>query len=46
MSLVDPAWEYLDPTPDIFAMFQEFDKNFFGCTMGRVELKWSKRMTS
>lgn len=46
MSLVDPAWEYLDPTPDIFAMFQEFDKTFFGGTMTRVELKWSKRMTS
>ncbi|XP_036363750.1 sprT-like domain-containing protein Spartan isoform X4 [Octopus sinensis] len=45
-SLVDPSWEYIDPTPDIFAMFQEFDRTFFGGTLSRVELKWSKRMTS
>ncbi|XP_014780933.1 DNA-dependent metalloprotease SPRTN [Octopus bimaculoides] len=45
-SLVDPSWEYIDPTPDIFAMFREFDRTFFGGTLSRVELKWSKRMTS
>lgn len=36
----------IDPTPDIYALFQEFNKTFFNHKLDAVEVKWSKRMTS
>ncbi|XP_074594834.1 DNA-dependent metalloprotease SPRTN [Brevipalpus obovatus] len=48
-SLIDPEWELIDPNPDIWALFQQFDERFFWGTLKRefVELQWSScRMTS
>nr|CAD7452844.1 unnamed protein product [Timema tahoe] len=45
-SLIDPSWEYLDPTPDIHGMFLQFDKRFFWGKLNNVVVKWSNRMTS
>uniref|UniRef100_A0A1I7YH07 Transposase n=1 Tax=Steinernema glaseri TaxID=37863 RepID=A0A1I7YH07_9BILA len=46
IGLTDPQWELIDPTPDIFAMFVQFDRRFFWNSLGRCEVKWSKRMTT
>uniref|UniRef100_A0A1A9VRW7 Protein with SprT-like domain at the N terminus n=1 Tax=Glossina austeni TaxID=7395 RepID=A0A1A9VRW7_GLOAU len=45
-NLVHPQWEILDPTPDIFALFGQFDDKFFQCRLKCVTLEWSKRMFS
>jgi hypothetical protein len=45
-SIVDPSWEYVDPTPDIHALFIQFDNRFFWGKLRRVEVRWSPRMTS
>lgn len=48
-SLIDPVWEMIDPNPDIWALFGQFDARFFKgiLTSHFVELKWSSnRMTS
>ena len=44
-SLVDEAYELIDPTPDIYQLFRDFDRHFFWGKLGGVELKWSPRMT-
>lgn len=44
-SLVDPEFETLDPTPDVRALFAQYDKEFFGGALASVALEWSKRMT-
>ncbi|XP_055327902.1 DNA-dependent metalloprotease dvc-1-like [Paramacrobiotus metropolitanus] len=46
LSPVDPEWEMLDPTPDIHALFIQFDRAYFANTLGNVEVKWSKQMMS
>ncbi|VDN94714.1 unnamed protein product [Brugia pahangi] len=45
-SLVDPIWETIDPTPDLHALFQQYDGSFFGGRLAACEVKWSSRMTS
>ncbi|XP_054617906.1 DNA-dependent metalloprotease SPRTN [Dunckerocampus dactyliophorus] len=45
LSIVDPSWETLDPTPDVRAMFLEFNSRFFWDKLSGVEVKWSPRMT-
>lgn len=45
MSVVDPQWEVIDPTPDLRALFVEFDKRFFWGKLQGCEVKWSPRMT-
>jgi len=45
MSLVDETWELIDPNPDIYMLFKQFDKEYFWNSLGSVELKWSPRMT-
>ncbi|XP_077408564.1 DNA-dependent metalloprotease SPRTN isoform X2 [Vanacampus margaritifer] len=45
MSVVDASWETLDPTPDVRAMFLEFNDRFFWSKLSGVEVKWSPRMT-
>ncbi|XP_033610461.1 sprT-like domain-containing protein Spartan isoform X2 [Cryptotermes secundus] len=45
-SIVDPSWEYVDPTPDIHALFTQFDNRFFWGKLRTVEVRWSPRMTS
>ncbi|THD18731.1 SprT domain-containing protein Spartan [Fasciola hepatica] len=44
-SLVDPIWESLDPTPDIRALFTQFDSEYFYGKLTSVEVRWSPRMT-
>uniref|UniRef100_F1LEW7 Zinc finger RAD18 domain-containing protein n=1 Tax=Ascaris suum TaxID=6253 RepID=F1LEW7_ASCSU len=44
-SLVDPQWELLDPTPDVRALFVQFDDVFFEGKLAGCEVKWSTRMT-
>lgn len=45
-SLVDPQWEFIDPTPDIHVLFLQFNDRFFWGKLHTVEVKWSSRMTS
>ncbi|XP_026280341.2 DNA-dependent metalloprotease SPRTN-like [Frankliniella occidentalis] len=45
-SLVDPQWEFIDPTPDIHILFSQFNERFFWSKLYSVEVKWSPRMTS
>ncbi|XP_057679131.1 DNA-dependent metalloprotease SPRTN [Corythoichthys intestinalis] len=45
LSIVDASWETLDPTPDVRAMFLEFNNRFFWGKLSGVEVKWSPRMT-
>ncbi|CAH8564185.1 unnamed protein product [Dicrocoelium dendriticum] len=45
MSLVDPAWELIDPSPDIRALFSNFNAEYFDGSLGAVEVRWSPRMT-
>ncbi|XP_063299458.1 DNA-dependent metalloprotease SPRTN [Pelobates fuscus] len=45
MSVVDPTWELLDPSPDIRALFMQFNDKFFWGKLVGVEVKWSTRMT-
>lgn len=45
VSIVDSSWELVDPTPDIFAMFIQFNKTYFWGKLDCVEIKWSPRMT-
>ncbi|XP_036406047.1 sprT-like domain-containing protein Spartan [Megalops cyprinoides] len=45
MSIVDESWEMLDPSPDVRAMFMQFNDMFFWGKLCGVEVKWSPRMT-
>ncbi|XP_054474980.1 DNA-dependent metalloprotease SPRTN [Anoplopoma fimbria] len=45
LSIVDATWETLDPSPDVRAMFLEFNDTFFWGKLCGVEVKWSPRMT-
>ena len=45
MSLVAPEWEDVDPTPDLHAMFLQFNAKFFWGRLVGCEVKWSPRMT-
>ena len=44
-NLVDPEWELIDPNPDIYVLFEEFNKTYFWNALSMVEVKWSPRMT-
>uniref|UniRef100_A0A8B9HZZ1 DNA-dependent metalloprotease SPRTN n=1 Tax=Astyanax mexicanus TaxID=7994 RepID=A0A8B9HZZ1_ASTMX len=45
LSIVDEKWEMLDPSPDVRAMFLQFNDMFFWGKLSGVEVKWSARMT-
>ncbi|XP_069340780.1 DNA-dependent metalloprotease SPRTN isoform X1 [Eulemur rufifrons] len=45
LSLVDASWELVDPTPDLQALFMQFNDQFFWGQLEAVEVKWSMRMT-
>ncbi|KAJ8275145.1 hypothetical protein COCON_G00097700 [Conger conger] len=45
MSIVDDSWEMLDPSPDVRAMFLQFNDMLFWGKLCGVEVKWSPRMT-
>jgi hypothetical protein len=44
-SLVDDAWEVIDPVPDIRQLFLQFNDEYFDGLLGGVEVRWSPRMT-
>ncbi|KAJ0175846.1 hypothetical protein K1T71_009005 [Dendrolimus kikuchii] len=47
MNLGDPDLELYDPTPNIYALFINFDKEFFWSKLAsRAVVRWSKRMYS
>ncbi|XP_014204348.1 sprT-like domain-containing protein Spartan [Copidosoma floridanum] len=45
-SLIDKTLEYIDPTPNVFTLFVQFNEKFFWNALLSVEVKWSKKMTS
>ncbi|KAJ0406339.1 hypothetical protein ATCC90586_007182 [Pythium insidiosum] len=45
LDLLAPEFEYLDPNPDIHALFLEYNAVFFDGKLAGCEVKWSKRMT-
>ena len=45
VSLVDASWELVDPTPDLQALFLQFNDRFFWGQLEAVEGKRSVRMT-
>ncbi|ETE59558.1 hypothetical protein L345_14710, partial [Ophiophagus hannah] len=44
-SLMDDAWELLDPNPDVRGLFLQFNETLFWGRLAAVEVKWSPRMT-
>lgn len=44
MNIVDPRWELIDPTPDVYSLFATFNSKFFQGKLACVELEWSKKM--
>ncbi|CAF0929246.1 unnamed protein product [Rotaria sordida] len=45
MNVVDKQWELIDPNPDIYSLFQQFNRQFFYEKLDSVYVEWSKRMT-
>ncbi|EFN87800.1 uncharacterized protein LOC105192440 isoform X1 [Harpegnathos saltator] len=45
-TLVDHTLELIDPTPNIYTLFVQFNARFFLNVLAPVEVKWSNRMTS
>ncbi|XP_063378605.1 DNA-dependent metalloprotease SPRTN [Cydia fagiglandana] len=47
MNLGDPELELIDPTPNVHALFIQFDRTFFWAKLAsRAVVRWSKRMYS
>ena len=44
-NLANESMELIDPTPDVWSLFVQFDKKFFNARLAGVEVSWSKRMT-
>ena len=45
-TLIDQTLELIDPTPNIYTLFVQFNERFFWNILLSVEVKWSSRMTS
>ncbi|KAK1135786.1 hypothetical protein K0M31_000360 [Melipona bicolor] len=45
-TLIDHTLELIDPTPNIYTLFVQFNERFFWNVLLPVEVKWSPRMTS
>ncbi|KDO21077.1 hypothetical protein SPRG_13784 [Saprolegnia parasitica CBS 223.65] len=45
MNLLADEFEVIDPNPDIWALFLEYNALFFDDLLNGCEIKWSKRMT-
>ncbi|XP_040455221.1 DNA-dependent metalloprotease SPRTN isoform X1 [Falco naumanni] len=45
LSVVDEAWELLDPSPDVHGLFLQFNETLFWGRLAAVEVSWSPRMT-
>ncbi|NXR81062.1 SPRTN protein, partial [Pycnonotus jocosus] len=46
LSVVDEAWELLDPSPDVHGLFVQFNQTLFWGKLEAVTVSWSPRMTS
>ena len=44
VSCVSAEWETIDPTPDLHALFLEFNQTFFWGRLVMCEVRWSPRM--
>ncbi|KRZ05843.1 SprT-like domain-containing protein Spartan, partial [Trichinella zimbabwensis] len=44
-SIVDSAWETLDPNPNVHELFVQFNDMFFWGALSSCEVRWSSRMT-
>ena len=44
VSCVSAEWETIDPTPDLHALFLEFNQTFFWGKLVMCEVRWSPRM--
>ena len=44
VSCVSEEWETIDPTPDLHALFLEFNQTFFWGKLVMCEVRWSPRM--
>lgn len=44
-NLVNEKWESIDPTPDIFTLFGQFNVRFFQKKLDKVDIEWSTKMT-
>lgn len=45
LSVVDEAWELLDPSPDVHGLFVQFNQTLFWGKLEAVTVSWSPRMT-
>ncbi|KAG8040662.1 hypothetical protein G9C98_002658 [Cotesia typhae] len=45
-SLIDETLEIIDPTPNVYTMFIQFNEKFFWNKLDAVQVRWSKRMTT
>ena len=45
LSVVDPQWEVLDPTPNVHELFMQFNGLFFDDKLSLATVSWSPRMT-
>ncbi|XP_046826237.1 DNA-dependent metalloprotease dvc-1 [Vespa crabro] len=45
-TLIDQTLEIIDPTPNIYTLFMQFNTRFFWNVLLSVQVKWSNRMTS
>ncbi|XP_074846284.1 DNA-dependent metalloprotease SPRTN [Carettochelys insculpta] len=45
LSVVDEAWELLDPSPDVRGLFVQFNETLFWGKLSAVAVTWSPRMT-
>ncbi|NXD12752.1 SPRTN protein, partial [Nothocercus nigrocapillus] len=45
LSVVDEAWELLDPSPDVHGLFVQFNEALFWGRLTAVAVSWSPRMT-
>ena len=45
LKIIDQQWELIDPTPDIYKLFNQFNLDFFYDKLSSVFVQWSSKMT-
>ncbi|XP_057323033.1 DNA-dependent metalloprotease SPRTN [Microplitis mediator] len=45
-TLIDETLEIIDPTPNVYTMFVQFNEKFFWNELVAVQVRWSTRMTT
>lgn len=46
MSPADDRLETIDPNPDLFLLFKQFDRAYFNGKLKKVEVRWNTVMKS